>query len=548
MVEEEIKSQAIGALDGPYGLPLKSLWPEGTANRTDPMVLFDPTVKGGSVVTLYTPTQDEMHKQEEIQDDTRVNAIYVPLIKLNNRVLDIRNIEHMELYSKGMFPSLRLIINDINGMIQFTDVPGLDNVITLVLTPPNESGYKKISVDFYITECNFYGDLIEYNAVYKLLPLEDIQFKQVKFHHPSNGCINKHKYSGVDLCGLGPNAHPTTFEFLHVIAEETGLGFAATQHCKDVHDDRYRLISSEKYKDVIKNHIKFSGTNDTEMLDTWIDLNHYIVLANVYWIMHEDVKPNELTISALYGMDGTDSSTPKSEFKTVHRLITNSHENPVHNNMQFNNYVNITEPGRSFENGTNNSYNIFSNRGYAGGSDQMSSYDIKQIELSNPGVKYFDQYSFSRSKFLGFEMADMNPILKQTTIREKYFEKLRSKEIKVQLIKPNFGLQRGMLVTTVFVNYDVIQKHKLIGQSAAAYGATNEELTEEQKIENKNVLGNEDEGVINAGLTGIYYIDGLEFIYDSSDGFIKQYLYLIKQGMLSDLNQKGNVIPVTTPI
>ena len=46
-------------------------------------------------------------------------------------------------------------INDIDSNIQASDIPKMNNVITVILTAPIDGAAKKISLDFYITNCNF---------------------------------------------------------------------------------------------------------------------------------------------------------------------------------------------------------------------------------------------------------------------------------------------------------------------------------------------------------------------------------------------------------
>ena len=111
-------------------------------------------------------------------------------------------------------------------------------------------------MNFYITDCNVVDNTFYITAEFKCLPLEKQQFKQEVFHWPDEGCKSPH-------CNLSANFHPTTYEFLHVISENCGLGFSATQKCRSIKDDRYRILKKQKYKDLAQEHAACGG------LDEW---------------------------------------------------------------------------------------------------------------------------------------------------------------------------------------------------------------------------------------------------------------------------------------
>lgn len=519
----------------------------GSANRTDLIVRHDTQYSRQPIVKPYTPVIAEDGKDAALtqpQDNTRIDGIYVPLIKLNNRVLDMTDICYFSMRSTSFMPQLTLVVNDRNGLIEFSDVPGLDNEITVILTPAVEGVYNGIGLKFYVTDCNFSSGIATYEAVFKHIPLEETQLKQVKFHHPSNGCQAKE-------CMLGPNDKPSTYEFLHVIAEETGLGFAATQHTKEVADTRYRIMSSETYRQAIQKHMRFSGLDEESMLDCWIDFYAYIDLVNVSWVMDEKIDVNDLAIKAVVGTDTTEENVMKQQASEyVQRTITNFKAMPALSDLTFDSWEAVTDPGTNMHSGTFNHYNMMTALGACGGegSNNCSNYDVKQQELSQAGVKFNDDYMFHRVSFIGMEMADSNPILKQTTLRDKYFEKLRSRMLKITMTKPNYGLMRGCVVNVDMFEYDAIKKQKIIGQMQGAYGdQDSDEITEEQKKMISLALRNDNIGVLNPALSGQYYIDGMEFVYEQSEQKIKQVLWLIKKGNIVDWDNRATKVKVAVP-
>ena len=514
----------------------ESLKPNPPLNSTDPIVRHDGGYDRKTIVKIYEPEIDEPDfdgSHGAAQNDIKVEGILTPIIKVNNRVIDMSMITYFDLKYTGFVPEIEIAIDDSNNdMIKFADVPGLDNIITVVIIPPIEGVYKKISLNFYITDCDFIDGLAKYKGTLKFLPFEATQLKQMKFHHPQNGCNAKY-------CQLPPNAHPTTFEFLHVIAEECGLGFAATDKTKEIKDDRYRLLSSEKFKDVIPKHIAMGGLDEHSFFDAWLDLYGYIVMVNVAWLMETEVYPDWLGITALFGVQGSDTNVPEMQSIYVHRTITNYNDFKVPNNLQFEEYTPISDPGTNFKNGTFNHYGMMGVSGSGNGDNAMSSYDIQQQENSATGQKNQNDYMFETTSFSGFEMADMNPILKQSLLREKFFEKIRSRMIVIKMTTPNLGLERGTLLNVNIYEYNPIKKQKIIADFPALAQDNSATIEEEAKPLLKEVTFDINQGIMNPAMSGMYYIDGMEFKYDNYSQQLEQYLFLIKKGQLIDWDSRA---------
>ena len=64
----------------------------------------------------------------------------------------------MKLYIKDFLPTIELIIDDLDKNIQGTDIPGMNNVITVIMISPIDGVNKKVTLDFYITKCTFNDD------------------------------------------------------------------------------------------------------------------------------------------------------------------------------------------------------------------------------------------------------------------------------------------------------------------------------------------------------------------------------------------------------
>lgn len=513
---------------------LQPVYPSGPTNRTDPIVRHDPAVKWGTVVKLYN-SQDHMEDggvQGTPNDPTKHEAIFVPLVKLNNYVLELHEITWFKLYCDRFTPYLDITVDDIHNKIQFNDVPGLDNVITVVIIAPVDGVYKKIHMDFYITNVSYTGSTISYTAELKLLPLEKTRLEQIKFYHPSPGCPAK-------FCQLGPNEHPTTYEFLHVLALDCGLGFAATQQTKEVKDDKWRIASSEKNKNLIIKHTAFGGTSEEEIFDSWVDLFGFLTMVNVPWVMNENVKPNELGIIAMHNTIAQDIelNIPSASKGMVHRTLTNINKMSALNNMMIESWENIVSTDANFNKGTLNTYNVFKPKGN-GGENSVDTNQIKQVEMSQDGVKNADKYEFERTTFTGVEQCRLNGTQMQKQYHDKYFEKIRSKMLKVTLSLPNLGIERGTLINIAIFEYSMTNKRKIVSSATSMLG------DESADDPGNNMWGDilePENPILNPAVSGMYYVDGMDFEYDSISQKLKQSLYLIKKGNITNLNY--NSIP-----
>ena len=146
---------------------------------------------------------------------------------------------------------------------------------------------------------------------------------------------------------------------------------------------------------------------------------------------------------------------------------------------------------------------------------------------------------FETTSFSGFEMADMNPILKQSLLREKFFEKIRSRMLVIKMTTPNLGLERGTLLNVNIYEYNPIKKQKIIADFPALAQDNSATIEEEAKPLLKEVAFDINQGIMNPAISGMYYIDGMEFKYDNYSQELEQYLFLIKKGQIIDWDSRA---------
>lgn len=485
-------------------------------NPTDPIVVFDPTMGFSNIVVRYYPQNEDENSAgnpDPTQNMLKEDAIRFPLIKLNNKVIDKGNIIKFSLYLRNFLPEISLVINDLNGTIQTMDVPGLNNVITIILIAPVEGANKKISMDFYITKCTFNGDQsITYEGEYKLIDLKQIKNLQL----------------GQDKLN--------TYEYLQEIAKDCKLGFAATNNCKDIEDKEWRQIYSQTYIQFIDNTISYGGLDENSIFDTWIDEFGYLVLVNVPYVMNETVDVKQLTTKVIYGITNTEPNeiSPKQEVKEVIRMISNSNALQSVTNLAITTYNSIVNTKDTMNTGTLNGYYCLTSP-----CDQnlIEYKQLQVVEMSVDGIEGVDEYKYETMQFLGVNQNDDGNPLVQGEIRKNYFNKLYSRQLEVTLDIANYSLQRGTLIQVMIFEFDKENKRRTLDNYDRAYSTKQSELDEVQS-QDQELLQDDANGVPNPALSGIYYIHNIEFFYVDGYENIKQRLTLVKKGIQSNLTNK----------
>ena len=259
-------------------------------------------------------------------------------------------------------------------------------------------------------------------------------------------------------------------------------------------------------------------------------------MVNFAWIItNQEVIQNNLSIKVFPGVHGTQElNMPEQKPKEVHRTLVCMPRDGSINNLSFTRY-NVIINNSDLVTGTNRSmYNC--NLIDIDGNISITQYDVESIENSVDG-KHTEEYAKEQQKSLAIECNDI-PINKQKMIRQKYFNKYRARILEIELDKVNLGLQRGTLVNVVIMTDEANAKQLI---AAASTNIIENQDIEQDKLkvgdlEYKDLIEQENIPLPNMALTGMYYIDSMKFEYSYDNNEIKQFLYLIKKGSLTNLN------------
>ena len=481
-------------------------------NPTDPIVVFDPP-EPKKLYKLYDPVEPTQSTDGPSQVDAlRDDGINMPIIRLNNFSLKGENIDYMKIYFNDFLPKIHLVVKDKDDIIKLCDSPGWDNEIHVIMISELNGYYKKISLLFYIENIELYDDYISYNGEWKYQP------------------FNK---SYVTQYPIPPEDKKlTTFELVKGIAKYYGVGFASTNNIPPIEDYRYRIIKAQTLKEWVPYQVKFGGFGTDNVYDCWIDLNGYLVIVDVAWVLRQKVTWKDFGI---VNMVGTHSETNSFQEDMLHpllmpRLLTNNKTNTNNYNLLIDHYENIMDNEYIHQEGSfHRNYFL---RKYTE-INNLNEVQTKIVENSIEGAAYASEYDNDRYKLIGIEYEYegddaeiVEPMMNKWQISDHFFTKLRSRIIKVLLNRYNLGLQRGTLIYVLFKEYNM--------NVAKAIEKEDNEIQEEAT------------GTVNPYSSGLYYIDSMEFEYKQEEKKLNQYLFLCKKDPIDDIVTKIND-PFRTP-
>ena len=483
-------------------------------NPTDPIVVFDPEFDFSNIVVSLNDYTEHM-PSTPVNDTNFLNidAITQPLLKLNNKIIFPEKIYSLEIYLKEFLPKIKITVEDSDKNIQASDVPGMNNIITVILTAPVDGASKKMVMDFYITDCIFNEDnTVTYIGEYKANGLKQVKYTQI---------------------GDSPLS---TYEYLYKIAKELKLGFACTNKCKEINDKKWRQIYSDTYVEYINKELKHAGIDEDSIFDAWIDNFGYIVLVNISYVFSEKLDIKQLSTKVIHGVTNTlvESPTPKQEVLEVYRIINNIEENNNINNLYFSEYHSVVDNKNILKKGTKNKYFYLSSP-----CDQniLQIENIRTIENSVDGIEGQDEYVYENIEFIGTNQSDEEGCeLFQEQVVENYLNKIYAKSLVVTLENANYSLQRGMIVFVYINEYEQANKQLVTNNAENAITAQEDTNDETANYLKENIL--DEIGVMNPSLSGLYYIKDITFSFTGGIYKINQTLTLIKRDLQSNIVNK----------
>lgn len=384
------------------------------------IVEFDHSLKKEQIALPFkssTVKNDDLEYSDSNQSDKSIVKIYgiqIPLIKINNIVIDFASVKYFVLTSEGKLPELTLTVEDTYQLITNIDKPGNDNRVIVQIIPRYDDTYKKINLTFFISNIRVSGSLVTLTCKYKLSDLTSTKFET---------------FGEVD-----------TYNLLKDIAIKTKLGFASNIK-GDTKDKRYVYCNNKSYFDIMNEEIQFSNTEE-HILDYWIDFWDNITLVDIKERLNTIEPDEEIEIwvaSQTYEITENVETKPiKLPAVLINLPSLNQSE------LYVKDYNMVLSPGAQISKGSDKVYGIYEE-------NKKESLDhLLQDE-------YVKKDIFLKYDYLGEIYGDYNYFLSKS-VREAYIQKQTSDKIVITLNSPNLGLMRGNKVNFIrYVNDDVLE-------------------------------------------------------------------------------------------
>lgn len=384
------------------------------------IVEFDHSLEKEQIALPYkssTVKNDDLDYSDSNQSDKSALKIYgiqIPLIKINNIIIDFASVKYFVLTSEGRLPELTLTVEDTYQLITNIDKPGNDNRVIVQIIPRYDDTYKKINLTFFISNIRVSGSLVTLTCKYKLSDLTSTKFET---------------FGEVD-----------TYNLLKDIAIKTKLGFASNVK-GDTKDKRYVYCNNKSYFDIMNEEIQFSNTEE-HILDYWIDFWDSITLVDIKERLNTIEPDEEIEIwvaSQTYEITENVETKPiKLPAVLINLPSLNQSE------LYVKDYNMVLSPGAQISKGSDKVYGIYEENKKESLDHLLQDEDIKKDIF----IKY---------DYLGEIYGDYNYFLSKS-VREAYIQKQTSDKIVITLNSPNLGLMRGNKVNFIrYVNDDVLE-------------------------------------------------------------------------------------------
>ena len=438
---------------------------------------FDSTLtKSEIVMPLLSSSKAEggdAHNNEYTDKaQTSVFGIQVPLIMINNTIIDFDAVQYFELKSEGKLPELTMIVEDRYQLIVNIDKPGIDNEVRVQVLPRFDDTYKKINLTFYINSIRVTGSLIKLTCSYKVSSLTSSRFES---------------FGELDTYSMFKNA-----------AESTGLGFAS--NIGECNDKRYIYCDNKSYLELLNEEIQFSNTSE-HILDYWIDFWDNINLVDIqerYLAIDSNDDIMIWTTGQIYEVTVDNEPTPI-------KIPAVMHNNPIHGTSELfvKHYSIDNNSGSQVSKGSDKVYSVYE--------DEKSEYLDYLLQDGDVQSDIFTKY-----EYLGENYGEYNYLLSKS-IREGFLQKINTEKIKVTLNAPLLGLMRGHKVNFIrYVNDDKIEnKFKTLEEAGIIDRNVESNIPlEDYEIEDINSSGN---FRLDRTVSGQYLITSINIQYTNNE-------------------------------
>jgi hypothetical protein len=545
-------------------------------NETDPQVCHDPAYKPEGVAKIFADQNKVMMEDGETNeegsgisannrfDDSRIFGKEHPIVVINNRDIPAIDIIYMCITYNSFLPKIELKIFDRDLYEVRFKTTQMSSLIRVCMVSNVDKVYRKILLNFKVTSVYVNQNdptIVSYMGEMYVPGFQETHNKLIVLFPPCPKPIT---------CQQGNFPNANTWEMLHQIAAESGLGFQATKEAKNVLDRVVRHAHHQRYDEFIKEQLEFSGNSENNIFDAWVDLYGYITLIDVAWVLKRDILESDITIINNVGLHGTSNDMMDQKPVKCERTLSDYLYLGAKSNAEVASYYTTTNNSQLYYGTIETVYtqNIGSTR------QVISQTDIQTIQRSRDGNTLLNMYNtgnnrpipiynFNDDLYTGLKNG--YNIGEQRTIRNAFFREKRQTIINVELVSPNFGLQRGTLVTLALFHDSTNPKAKqvaidnTVNLSSSEPGGNVPNIDMPNEMPKEDVVMDPEVQVPNLKLHGLYYIDGMMWEYSQELGYIRQTIECFKKGPTPNYfgdsygprinaTDKANTLPATDKI
>ena len=403
----------------------------------------------------------------------KVFGLLVPLIVINNTIIDYDCIKSFSLSSESVLPELSLTVIDKSNFLTNIDKPNIDSEVRVIILPPKDNTYERIDLTFYINNISITNNVVSLTGSYKLPALTSSRFEAY--------------------------GQMSTYNLLEHVARSTGLGFKSS--VENSNDSRYIYADNKSYLNLMANEIAYSNTDNGAIYDYWVDFSNNINFTNIKERCLTVDSEDNLGIWSNRNISNTLVDEDQNVVKTV--AVISNIPSLGNTDVFVRKYSAVLSPGSSISSGIDRICSIYEEH-----NEEYMDYLLHNGDASPTNTVKYD--------YLGETYSNYNYILAKAK-REEYFKKLNIDKIKVTLDYPNLGLCRGNKVIFIRYNFDgylhskleVAEKNNVIKRTGVNSNIILDDF--EIKPEQEDVIYDLDRTV-----SAQYYINSVNILFNNN--------------------------------
>lgn len=471
--------------------------------------------------TFHDPTVilDEMAISASVAEDnassinfTEVAGKYYPLIQLNTFIIDGNRLQYFKLSSDGFIPEIQFSFTDNNKLFKAAFYPKDGDILSVYIKSSEDKVFKPIRIDFDILSFNDSGN--NSFSVRGIMNIPLLTTENCKAYRASS-----------------------SHEVLMEVAQELSLGYAA--NLDSTNDTMNWLNAYNSYEKFISDVTSRTFLNETSFFTSFIDVYYYLNLIDVN-SQFENYEPETGIMKSVPSPKAMTTVGDKDlEDNNSVDLFLTDHPNYTRTNFGIINYKIINSSGEIWrKNGYSRDVQFFdlNDQEYYSLNIESTitsgSENTQILQRGRPGDMVYEdikKYKFLGSQLTSVENPEEDRPNTSNVHRNYQYSKIlnlhNNEELKKILIKAtlptvNSQLYRYQTVPVLFYEDNIEIINTLNTRDREVESTTEREINGTSNIESLK---------LNTLISGLYVIQGINYIWDEFSETVKQELILLRR-------------------